>query len=32
VANPLIIIHKEHIPAVVPALRDMMGEANYNLI
>jgi len=22
------IIHKEHIPAVVPALRDMMGESN----
>ena len=26
--HPAIIIHKEHIPAVVPALRDMMGESN----
>jgi len=26
--HPAIIIHEEHILAVVPALRDMMGESN----
>jgi len=26
--NPAIIIHEEHILAVVPALGDMMGESN----
>ena len=26
--HPAIIIHEEQIPAVVPALRDMMGESN----
>ena len=28
--NPSIIIDKEHTLAVVPALRDMMGESNCN--
>ncbi len=26
--HPAIIIDKEHILAVIPALRDMMGESN----
>jgi len=26
--HPAIIINEEHILAVVPALRDMMGESN----
>jgi hypothetical protein len=32
VTNPLIIIHKENILVVVPALCDTIGESNYNLI